>query len=120
MNALVVVTAVDLEALVSRAVRTATEPLRSVPAPSPEPARPAQEPLFTVPEVAQRIRANAGTVREYIHEGRLIASRPSRHYLVKESDLERFLSARAEAAARKAEPPQVDDEAARLLSRMRK
>lgn len=114
-----------MKSLVGQAVREAFDErlsaLRPVPS-APEPKKqnePRQEPLFTVPEVAVRLHRDPGTVRQYIHTGRLVACKPVRHYLVRESDLQRFLDVEAHAS-RPAQAPETDTEAARLLRQLKR
>jgi excisionase family DNA binding protein len=54
----------------------------------------AEEPLLTVREVAQRIRASRESVRRWIRDGRLQATRPGGTklgYRIRESEVTRFL-----------------------------
>lgn len=49
--------------------------------------------LLTVPEVARRLRCSPATVRAYIAEGRLPASKPGgRHYRVDPLDVDQLLA----------------------------
>lgn len=69
--------------------------------------------MLTAPEVAERCHAHPVTVRAWIKSGRLRASKPARHYLVRMDDLDRFLAEKT--ASPETASPDVDDEAARIL-----
>lgn len=61
--------------------------------------------LFTVEEVAQRLKLSARSVRRYIQAGRLRAVRPGRGYRVSDDALAAFLAAATVSPNREAERP---------------
>ncbi len=68
---------------------------------------------LTIEEAALVAKAHHQTVREWVRSGALKSSRPNRHYLIRRSDLDAFIS-----SAPRAGGVTVDDEYERLLSRM--
>jgi len=57
------------------------------------------ETMFTVEQVAKQTHSAIATVRRWIREGDLIASKIGRKYLVSESDLARFIEERKNTTA---------------------
>lgn len=47
--------------------------------------------LYTVAEVAEVLRAHPKTVRRWIDEGKLVARRPGRKFLIPEQELKHFI-----------------------------
>jgi excisionase family DNA binding protein len=59
------------------------------------------DPWLTLAEIASELRVNASTVRLWVSQGRLSASRAGRRkWLVRRSELERMLAAEGSAAPR--------------------
>jgi excisionase family DNA binding protein len=52
--------------------------------------------VLTVPEAARRAARNPETIRRWIREGRLRASKVGTQYIIEERDLERVLDERAD------------------------
>jgi excisionase family DNA binding protein len=50
-----------------------------------------QPTYLLVPEVAKIARTSESTIRQWIADGRLKASRPGRHVLIKATDLDKLL-----------------------------
>jgi len=70
-----------------------------------------EERLFTVREVAERIRSSPQTVRRWLQQGKLRGFRPGGTklgYRVRESDLQRFLSGPEESSSRDADHDRGD------------
>jgi excisionase family DNA binding protein len=70
---------------------------------SPEPAPPEadRDPWLTLAEIADELRVNPSTVRLWVSQGRLPASRAGRRkWLVRRSELERMLAAEGSAVPR--------------------
>jgi excisionase family DNA binding protein len=53
-----------------------------------------EERMYTVEEVAKRLRVNARTVRSWIASGELIALDVGREYRIAQSDLDTFIERR--------------------------
>lgn len=67
---------------------------RKAPSTEPNHPRPAlSDPLHTIPEVAEAIRAPVNSVRWLIQVGRIAATRPGRRVLVRRSEIERYIAA---------------------------
>lgn len=85
------------------------------------PTPPAEDPWLTLTEIATELRVNPSTVRSWVSQGRLSASRAGRRkWLVRRSELERMLGSErtaepqpADAAAGLVRPPMPGD---RLIS----
>lgn len=73
------------------------------------------ETRLTVAQVAERCHAHVVTVREWIRTKRLPASKPGREWLVRPSDLERFL---ASPTTGKPQPASVLEQADRIMGRL--
>ena len=72
---------------------------------SPSTDRPSEDPWLTLAEIADELRVNASTVRLWVSQGRLGASRAGRRkWLVRRSELERFLAASGSSDPRSADP----------------
>lgn len=88
---------------------------------SPSTEHSADDPWLTLAEVADELRVNPSTVRSWVSQGRLSASRAGRRkWLVRRSELERMLGSErtaepqpADAAAGLVRPPMPGD---RLIS----
>lgn len=86
----------EIRTIVREEIRAALADLRT--ALTEQPRSPAADPLLTVAEVAARVgHVEPETVREWIHSGKLVATRPGgRRYAVSPDDLARFLANRSD------------------------
>ncbi|MGZ4305232.1 MAG: helix-turn-helix domain-containing protein [Solirubrobacteraceae bacterium] len=83
----------------------------------PPPPETDRDPWLTLAEIADELRVNASTVRLWVSQGRLGASRAGRRkWLVRRSELERFVAASgsseprpADAGAGPVRPPMPGD-----------
>jgi excisionase family DNA binding protein len=88
-----------------------------MPDPSPSTDRAADDPWLTLAEVADELRVNPSTVRSWVSQGRLPASRAGqRKWLVRRSELERLIASAestqsrpADARAEPVRPPMPGD-----------
>jgi excisionase family DNA binding protein len=98
-----------IEEAIRRAIREEIAPLRELFAAARE-VRPAAE-VMRVEDIAEICGVEAPTVRSWIKAGKLKASKPGRHYLVRRGDFDAFMSQRDVSPA-----PRVDGgEQVRLL-----
>jgi len=73
----------------------------------PDRSGPAEDPWLTVQQVSEELKINPQTVRIWIRQGRLPAVRPGKAFLVRRSDVDRALQAKA--------PPRAPEQGAQSV-----
>ena len=95
-------------------VRQLREDLRTMREMMPPPKRPSlSDRLLTVSEAAKFCGFTVATLREWINANRLSAIRAGRHWRIRKSALEAFVSSAAHSAS---PAPKVDEQVERILS----
>ena len=113
---LLVVDESALRRLLREEFRTLREEQAAQPRPAPSGPFAGTE-LLTVPQASEFCQHHVATIRTWIKAGRLKASKPARHYLVRRADLEAFLADGGNAKPSDVAP---EDEAARILKQLRR
>lgn len=70
--------------------------------------------MLTVAQAAEQTGFHEATLRAWIRGGRLVASKPGRHYRIKADDLQGFLASGGASESK----PEADDVASRILKRV--